>query len=63
MCISGINFAFFYDFSSTSWNCYDGVVPFCCSFHIIIYQLYKHRIVSIIFFTAKQYHYMDLQSS
>jgi hypothetical protein len=35
MCISGITFAFFYDFSSTSWNCYDVVVPFCCSYHYL----------------------------
>jgi hypothetical protein len=30
-----IDFAFFYDFSSTSSNYYDGAVPFCCSFYYL----------------------------
>ena len=56
-----IDFTFFYDFSSTSSNYYDGAVPFCCSFYYL--SILQRRNVSITFFITKQYYCMYLQSS
>jgi hypothetical protein len=38
-----IDFAFFYDLSSTSSNCYAGAVPFCCSFYYLSILHVEHH--------------------
>ena len=49
-----IDFAFFYDFSSTSSNCYAGAVPFCCSFYQKdLYLLLSLSLSNIIAYTYK----------